>query len=323
MTVSSSLEGNVARRFAAVFPDQSIVLVDRADRMATRFDTLAHQRPATCGAYVLSYLLAPLGFERHDGKDLTAEDYLAHLAGVIIEEYEVAPSEEVARQVAGGVLSETQALERYPHSWYRYPVRHSLDPAMSGTSPTGVARAIAVGTSGQLGSLPISARIGDAVQLTPERWAALLELLAAHVDAWRWHVVLNYESDLLLRPNDPAFTPGNLRLPNPETVIPHDDWHVGHFVGVAGLWRMDDGPWWLLLFDTYKERGFDGYQPQPAELMRRGLVRSDGRGGGLLVVVPRDAIDEAAAAIEGIGLCLTIWSNGSTEPDDWAWERGR
>ncbi|OGN82170.1 MAG: hypothetical protein A2X23_05950 [Chloroflexi bacterium GWC2_73_18] len=315
----------VARRFARWFPGERIAAVDRVGAMAARFDRLPHQRPATCGAYVLSYLLPALGFARHDGHDLAAEDYIAHLAAVVVEAAEVAPSDDVARRVAAGELTEREALERYGRVWYRYPVRASADPVESGTSPTGVARAVALGSRGRLTSLPLASRLADGtVQLTPERWERLLDLLAAHVAEWRWHAVFNYQSDQLLRPDDPSFTPANLRAPDVETRIPRDDWGVGHFVGLAGLWRMSwTGPWWLLLFDTYKERGFAGYQPQPAELMRLGLVREDGRGGGLLLILPRTALEGAAAAVAGLGLVARTWSNGSTEPDDWTWEMGR
>ncbi len=78
-----------------------------------------------------------------------------------------------------------------------------------------------------------------------------------------------------------------------------------------------------MLFDTYKHRGFDGHQPQPAELMRQGLVRSDGRAGGLLLVLASELLLEAIRAVADLGLTVGSWSNGSPDPDDWRWEPGR
>ena len=311
----------LAERFARLFPGERPVFVDRAEAMAARFDILEHQRPSTCGAYVLAYLLPAIGFPTLDGIDLGAEDYLAHLAAVIVESEELPASDEITRRVASGALTEAEALERFGRSWYRWPVRASDDPVVTGTSPTGVARAIALGSRGRLATVPVPARLpGGAVQLTPARWQALLDLLGSHAADWRWHAIFNHETDRLLRPDDPAFVPDNLRAPDVATRIPLDDWGVGHFVGLAALWRMGgDGPWWLLLMDTYKERGFDGYQPQPAALMRDGLVRDDGRGGGLLIVVPRDLAGAVGGAVAGLGLASAMWSNGSTEPDDWTW----
>ncbi len=313
-------DGRIGRRFARLFPGERLVPVDRAEAMAAVFDTLGPQRPATCGAYVLSYLFPALGFREHAGHDLRDEDYLAHLSAVTVEVHEVPLSEAIGRRVAAGELTEAEALERHGRQWYRYPVRSSADPVESGTSPTGVARAVALGSDGGLVALPIAARLelGE-VQLSDVRWAALLELLAARAEAWQWHAIFNYELDQLLRPTDPSYGADVLRLPDVATRIPRDDWGVGHFVGLVGLWQMQGGAWWLLLCDTYKERGFDGYQPQPAELMRRGLVRTDGRGGGLLLVVPADRSASIANAIAALGLELRMWSNGSPDPDDWVW----
>ena len=183
----------------------------------------------------------------------------------------------------------------------------------------GIARALDLATDGRLVSLPIPSRRPDReVQLTPERWDALLELLSANTETWLWHVIFNYQLMEVLKPDHPAYTVENLRTDDPTTVIPLDDWDAGHFIGMAGLWRRN-GAWWLLLLDTYKQRGFDGYQPQPGELMRNGLIRADGRGGGVQLLMPRDRIAAARAAIEALGLEIGMWDNGSTWPDDWEW----
>lgn len=317
----------VADRLAAIFPGEPIQFVGRVDRMAERFDQLTDQRPATCGAYALSYLLEPLGFARRGEFDLRDEDALAHLAGVVIEDHEVGPSEEVAARVRNGELTEAEALERYRKVWYRYPVRATDDPVITGTSAMGVARAIAVATNGELGTVPIPGRIGGRgdgeIQLTPERWHAVFDLLAGRLDQWDLHAIFNYDSDPLLKPDAPAYTAEALRQPDASEVLPRDDWHVGHFVGLAGLWRRPWGEPWLVLFDTYKGRGFDGYQPQPAELMRRGLVREDGRGGGLLLVLRSALLSDAIRAVEEMGLEVGAWDNGSPDPDDRTWQPGR
>jgi hypothetical protein len=316
--------GSVAERFAALFPGEQIALVERVDEMARRFDRLANQRPSTCGAFALSYLLPALGFEARDGHDVSAEDYLAHLAAVVIEEREEEPSRAVEEQVARGELSAAEALDRFGRIWYRYPVRASADPVAQGTSPTGIARAVALASGGRLASLPVPGRDErGVVALDPPRWEALFDLLAEQLAGWSIHVIFNYESDQLLDPRSAEYRPERLREPGSADRLPRDHWGVGHFAGLAGLWRRPNGDRWLLLFDTYKERGFDGYQPQPAELMRRGLVREDGRGGGALIVLPSERVAESAGAIRGLGIEPRMWSNGSPEPDDWHWQLGR
>ncbi len=313
--------GLVARRFAGWFPGERLVAVDRADEMAARFDALGPQRPATCGAYALAYLLPTLGFASHRSHDLAAEDYLAHLAAVVVEADEIPVSNAITRRVEAGEFSEDEALRRHGRTWYRFAVRASADPVESGTSPAGVARAVDLATDGALGCVPIASRREDATpQLTPERWDALLALLAVKATTWRWHAILNYEVNQVLRPTDPAYRPETLRALDAAARIPRDDWGVGHFAGVLGLWRRRvDDAWWLVLLDTYKDRGFGGYQPQPAEVVRRALVREDGRGGGLILVVPRDALRPTTAAVRALGIEPRPWANGSPEPDDWAW----
>ena len=311
-------------RFEALLPGQRITLVDGADEMAARFDALGPQRPATCGAYALSYLLPVLGYARHAGHDLADEDYLAHLAAVTVEAEEIPVSDEVTRRVRTGELTEDEALRDHGRTWYRFPVRSSDDPVRSGTSPAGVARAIAVASGGAWTAVPVAARDADGrPALDHERWAALLDTLATRAAAWRWHAIFNYESDQMLRPDDPLYTADVLASPDVLERLPRDTWGVGHFVGLAGLWRMDgDGPWWLLLLDTYKHRGFEGYQPQPAELMRRAMVRTDGREGGVLLVVPTGHVTAVETLLAGLGIPERMWSNGSPEPDDWTWHPG-
>lgn len=313
----------VGERSASLFPGERITVVNDVDEMAERFDRLREQRPSTCGAYALSYLLPALGFERHAGHDLSAEDYLAHLAGVVIEDHEVGPSREVDERIARGELTEAQAIEHYGRVWYRFPVRASADPAAQGTSPTGIARAISIATGGRLSTVPVAGRLADgAVALDEARFVALFDLIEANLSRWSLHAILNYESDQLLAPRSPDYTPEKLRAPGAVERLPRDDWGVGHFAGLAGLWRRPDGQRWMLLFDTYKERGFDGYQPQPAELVRRGLVRTDGRGGGALLVVPAVHRAELTEALRAIGIEPWMWSNGSPEPEDFAWSPG-
>ena len=148
-------------------------------------------------------------------------------------------------------------------------------------------------------------------------------MLEERTDDWGWHAIINYETDQALKPNSPAYTPDALRRPDAAETLPRDDWGEGHFAGLVGTWRRPWGERWVLVMDTYKERGFDGYQPQPAELIRRALIREDGRGGGLLLIIAPDRVRDAAREIEGLGLAIRTWSNGSLDPDDWSWEPGR
>lgn len=317
--------GRPTRRVAeALFPDADVHYVAGFDAMADLLDGFADQRPSTCGAYVTRYLLGPLGFPIHDGIATTREDYLAFLAGTVLDPEEAA-TVAAARAVADRQgLDDTAAAARFGDAWYGWPLRVSGDLTAVGTSPTGTARIIATASSGGLVTLPVPARSADGpVQLTDGAWDGLLDLVVDHIVDWRVQAVVNYDSDDLLDPTALAYTAEALRGPNATAAIPLDRWGVGHFAGVGAEWRAAEGRRWLLLLDTYRERGFDRYEPQPADLVRNALIRSDGRDGGILLIIPRKHLPAATEAIGGLGLELRMWGNGSPEPEGWAWALGR
>lgn len=313
------------RRVAeALFPDTPIHYVDRFDAMADLLDSFADQRPATCGAYAARYLMAPLGYPIHDGVPTTREDYLALLAGTVMEAYEEAPAEAVRAEVRRLGLTDAEAVERFGEAYYAWPLRVSGDPAVAGTSPSGTARIIAEASGGALVTLPVPARdAAGVVRLTDARWDRLLDLLVDRLHEWRIHVIANYESDQLLDPTAADYDAAALSSHDPAAIIPMDGWGVGHFAGAGAIWRDLNGRRWVLLLDTYQERGFSRYEPQPADLLRRALVRSDGREGGLLLVLPREHLGGARDALDALGLEVRMWGNGSPEPEGWAWEPGR
>lgn len=317
--------GLPARRIAeALFPDAEVRYVDGFDAIADCFDRLDDQRPSTCGAYATRYLLAPSGFGEHDGVDTTREDYLAWLAGTVLEADEVAPATAARERAAAEGLGDLDALRRFPRTFYGWPLRASSDPVVAGTSPTGVARAVSVASDGGLVTLPLAARRPDGtVVLDAPRMEAVHDLLAERLLDWRSHPIANYEAAQLLDPTADAYQPANLASGDPSTSVPLDPWKVGHFAGMGALWEASDGRRWVLLLDSYKGRGWAGYEPQPLEVLRRGLVRSDGREGGLLLVLPRERLDEAHAALTALGTEIRMWRNGSLEPEGWLWELGR
>jgi Family of unknown function (DUF6885) len=307
----------------AIFPEAQVAYVEHWDEIADAFDSFEDQRPATCGAYAARYLLGPLGFRRSDGIDTTREDYLAYLAGTVIEADESREVEAVARRVADLGLTDEEAIARYPRNWYGWPLRTSDDDAIAGTSPTGIARAISIGSGGELVTLPVPARAPDhSIVLTADRFDALLDLVEANLAAWRIHPIANLEVDQLLDATSDAYSAETLAGDDPAARIPRERWGVGHFVGIGAIWGSG-GRCWALFLDTYKARGFDGYVPMPAESLRRAIMREDGRDGGLLLVMARSALEAATVALADLGLEIRMWGNGSLEPEGWVWELGR
>jgi hypothetical protein len=301
-----------------------VAYVEHWDGIADVFDTFENQRPATCGAYAARYLLSPLGFETFDGVDTTREDYLAYLAGTVIEDEEMTEVRAVRDAAAAAGLSDDEAFGRYPRTWYGWPLRSSAVELILGTSPTGIARAISIASDGALVTVPVPSRDrSGSVLLTRQRFDALLDLIEVHLGDWGVHPIANLEVDQLLDATSDSFTAEALMSTDPAAAIPREHWGVGHFVGIGAIWRADDGRRWVLFLDTYKARGFDGYVPMPAEWLRHAIVREDGRDGGLLLVMRRSALDAARRAIEDLGLDIRMWGNGSLEPEGWTWELGR
>jgi hypothetical protein len=293
--IGSSAE--LKNRLAEVFTGSAVVLPAHIDALLRLHAPLGDQRPVTCGAYVLSYLLPARGFDQRDGIRLAAEDYMAHLARVTVGAGE---------------------------SGYRFPVDSSADPVEQGTSPEGMARAVALATNGALASIPVPGRdLTGAPQLDSSRWDALIDLVLPSFAAGEVDAVFNYESDQLLAARDASYTLPALRRADASAMIPRDRWGVGHFAPLAAAWTRPSGERWMLLLNSFKERAFDGCEPQPAELVRRGVVREDGRGGGVLLVVRSVQAEGLIRKIERIGLEVRMWSNGSRPAGDWQWSRGR
>jgi uncharacterized protein DUF6885 len=282
-----------------IFLGEEIRLPPHAERMLRLHAALPDQRPATCGAYVLSYVLPARGFTELDGEPLGAEDYMAHLARVTI-------------------------TAREDPTTYRFPVDASADPSQQGTSPEGVARAVAIASGGRLATIPVPGRDASGrPQLDTRRWDALLDVLDPRFLEGALDLVFNYDTDQLLAARDEAYNAQTLGRADASAVVPRDRWGVGHFAPVAAMWRRPSGERWMVLLNSFKERAFAGCEPQPAELMRRAVVREDGRGGGVLLLVPTDDARRLIQEVEGMGLAVRTWSNGSPAPRDWRWSPGR
>ena len=292
-------EAALRKLLREVFPDDEIDLPPHANELLRLHAPLPDQRPATCGAYVLTYVLPAGGFTQLDGVSLGAEDYMAHLAGVTIN------------------LSEDRAT-------YRFPMHATADPSQVGTSPEGVARAIAIATNRRLATIPVPGRSSDgAPQLEGRAWDSLLDLVSPRFLAGTLDVIFNYESDQLLAARDDAYNEQNLGRGDAAQVIPRDSWGVGHFAPMVALWHRPSGERWMVLLNSFKARGFAGVEPQPAELMSRAVVRQDRRQGGVLLVAPASEAERLEPEIQATGLEIRMWDNGSPAPDDWRWSRSR
>lgn len=188
---------------------------------------------------------------------------------------------------------------------YRLAFPRIDDPGRSGTSATGLVRALREISGGMVSVVPVAGpwsrgsvlAVMDAVAGCREPCTPIANLATRHL----WGA----------RPSPAALlqylSSGDAdRGPSP-------DWDVGHFVGLLGTVSGPGGTL-LIVADTYRSIGWEGLHLQPAERMARALERTGSArpSGVILVVSPVDAPD-VETRIRAAGLRIDTWDNGSLD----------
>lgn len=272
---------------------------------------LRDQKDMVCGAYALTYLLWAYGIEAHEGEPLTV-DRVAALAGTGLEVHNRRRQDAVEARVERGEVPPERAETWHLQEYFTEPLA-TVDEG--GTSPRGVVEACDVASEGLVEAIPVPAVVDGDVQLTPDAFDALLEtVLSGTVTA---QVITNYNLGHTLAPASLLGHKYNLvallaRWDEPES-FRRMDWDVGHFTTLAGrLEREGSDRRYLLVRDSYKSFGWDGYHLQPESAVREGMVRADDeRDGGLLLVVPATEREAVEGRLESLELATGLWDNGS------------
>ena len=223
-----------------------------------------------------------------------------------------ADQDEVALR-AGTTLAEGEPSEwlppgASPRTDYRLSIPVAADEPSSGTSATGVARAVEELSGRDLAVVPVAG------PWSAQTVVSLLEAVASAVagSSTGCTLVANLRTGRLWgsRPG-PALLLDHLSGRPVEP--PEADWDCGHFVGVAG---SVEGPGGTLVIvrDTYRQLGWDGYHLQPAGAMAEALERGDGKEGGVLCVCGAAAAGPLAGELKGAGFEVRLWDNGSADP---------
>ena len=195
-----------------------------------------------------------------------------------------------------------------PRTDYRMGIPVAADEPSSGTSATGVARAVEELSGGALAVVPVAG------PWSAETVVSLLGVVSASVagSSTGCTLVANLRTGRLWgsRPG-PALLLDHL---SGEPVEPPEaDWDCGHFVGVAGS-VVGPGGTLVIVRDTYRELGWDGYHLQPAGAMAAALARGDGKGGGVLCVCEAARAGALSGGLEEAGFEVRPWDNGSADP---------
>jgi hypothetical protein len=243
------------------------------------------QRDDLCGAFCGALALRSAGIDAR-GEEPVDQDAVALLAGTIVSRV---PD-----------VSSLPAGERGRRD-YRIPPPLIEDASVSGTTCTGVLRAIERLSEGRLCAIPypgpwtISALNGlfELVGALERPVALIANLATRHL--WGGAASAEQLLDYLL-----AGAPDG----------PPADWDVGHFVCVVGRARGPGGTLYGVA-DTYPSLGRGGLHLQPQERLVTALQRPGMAPGGMIVVACRE---DAAAVRSGagtLGLLEGTWDNGT------------
>lgn len=278
---------------------------------------LRDQKDMVCGAYALTYLLRAYGVSETDGDPVTI-DHVAEVAGTTLEPHNADRQALIEERIATGELPPERAATWCMHDYFDGDFGVVEDEG--GTSAEGLVEACETVSGGRVEAIPVPAVRDSEIQLDAARFDALLGALATgEVPA---QPILNYNLRHTLAPagllghkynfvallaqwDDPSY----FRTMN---------WDVGHFTTVAArVIRAGSDERYLVVRDSYKTFGWDGYHLQPESHVRRGLVRADDyRGGGVLLVTPATDADAVRKWLADHGLETGLWDNGSAYTED-------
>jgi hypothetical protein len=243
------------------------------------------QRDDLCGAFCASLALQAAGVAGQEGEPLD-QDAVGLAAGSVVS-----------------ALQDGHSLPRGERGRrdYRLALPSVADPAVSGTTPAGLVRAVERLSSGALVALPYRgpwtaltlAGLFDVVSALERRATLVANLATRHL--WGSHPAAGQLVAYLL---------------DGERAGPPPDWDVGHFVSVIGRLRGPGGSLYGIA-DTYPSLGSQGIHLQPQERLSTAIERRDMPAGGVLAIVSTEDAPAVRSGADALGLLEGSWDNGT------------
>lgn len=260
-------------------PPGSLTLVPDG-RLAALHREAVPQKDQLCGAFWGSLALSAAGYP-------VGQDEVALHAGTALAEGD--PADWLPPGAA-------------PRTDYTRTLPVEPEEKLSGTSASGLARAVADLSGGALEVIPIAG------EWTARSVIHLLEICAAMPLCM---LIANLRTGGLWASRQPVpLFLDHLRGLEVEAADP--DWNCGHFVSLAGSLHGPGGTL-VLIRDTYPQLGWGGYHLQPATAVAAALNRGDGSEGGVLCVCETPASETLSGRLEGAGFDLRHWDNGTPD----------
>ena len=264
------------------------------------------QKENFCGPFAAAIILRGLGFREHKGEKVD-QDYLAVLARVNVSPSDLERLRKLREKAESLPPEEAEKLaEANREIWYRFQDFPTTTKSQElGASAEGVAHAILEASGNALAVVPIKTYDRrDGALLRGEGLKAFHSLLR-EVPRLQAQLILNLNTRHLLDSEKIPRLSEKLLLGEPYPNILRNP--VGHFVSSGGLIEVDDRGL-VVIRETYR---IYGAHLQPLERVGEALCREDGREGGVLLIVPRRVEAEARRLVEGLGLRVGLWDNGS------------
>ncbi|MFW6376215.1 MAG: DUF6885 family protein [Thermoplasmatota archaeon] len=273
---------------------------------------LREQKDLLCGAYSLTYVLHSYGYKDRDGTELTV-DKVAQFAGSVLDDRNAERNESVHEMIKKGEIPEERAREWTMHDYFKHEL--SIDEEGAGTSPEGVVKACRKATKGELTAVPVPALFEGETQLNKDNFNNIISSVSKGEHTAQ--IIMNYNLKETLAPAGILGHKYNFLA-----LLTHWDdpdyfwklrWDVGHFTTLAGrLSKKNCKERYLLIRDSYKTFGLNGYHLQPEKGILKGLIREDDdRDGGLLLIIPSEDRDDLEEWLKELGLKPGLWDNGS------------
>jgi hypothetical protein len=193
-----------------------------------------------------------------------------------------------------------------PRTDYRLELPFAEEPHLSGTSARALADGMAKLAQGAADVLPVAG------PWTAHSVRILME--ASTRAAPQCVLIANWATKHLWSSRPPAQVVLGY-LMGAEVERSASEWDVGHFVNLAGLVVGQDRAM-VVVRDSYRVLGWDGYHLQPLEAVADALNRDDGKEGGVLVAVNPEASQTLRAALMDAEFELHHWDNGTPYEQD-------
>lgn len=188
-----------------------------------------------------------------------------------------------------------------PRRDYRIELPVAPDATASGTAAPMLGDAIQRLAEGRLAVVPVAG------PWTAETVVSLLETVAAIAPDTT--LIANIRTGPLWgsRP-DPALLLAYLA--GVDVQGPPPEWDTGHYVNLLASVRSAERAL-VLVRDSYRGLGWQGYHLQPDAAFARALERGDGREGGVLCICPAAGAGALRESLAEAGYDLRDWSNGT------------